>query len=150
MFTKTKRTLRRAYSLVEVLVATGVITSAVAAAVSLSAATNSQEEAGNKIARAQAVQENAARLFRLGLSPAEILRLLPKDPIVHGLAITETTQIVSGVGTMEKATIVIEYDVSPNAGVWVPDTWTGGPGGDANRRSATIVALRPSLRAGIY
>ena len=65
------------YSLVEVLAACGIIALGVGAALSLSLATVSQEETGHRIARAVAIGENAARLYGLGLSPDEIVRILP-------------------------------------------------------------------------
>jgi len=145
---KTSRPL--GYSLIEVLVATGIITSAVAAAVSLGFATISQEEAGNNMARALAAQENAARLFRLGLSGDEIKRLLPKDPVVYGMTITEGTAIVGAAGTLETAAIAIEFDVTPYADTWAAGTWSGGPGGNASRRTETITVMRPTVKAGNY
>jgi type II secretory pathway pseudopilin PulG len=150
MKTKNTSTRRSGYSLIEVLVATGVITGAVAAAVSLGFATISQEEAGNNMARALCVQESAARLFRMGLSGDEIKRLLPKDPIVFDLAITEGTAIVGGSGTLETATITIEFDPTPYADNWSAGTWTGGPGGSASRRTETITAMRPTVKSGAY
>ena len=141
---------RRGYSLVEVLVALGIITAGVGAAVSLSFATVSQEEAGNNMARALSVQESAARLFRLGLSGDEIKWLLPTDPIVYSLSITEGTTIVGASGTLETATITIEFDVTPYSDTWSANTWTGGPGGNASRRTSTITAMRPVVKAGIY
>jgi len=137
-----------AYSLIEVLVATGIITMGVAVAASLSFSMTGQEEAGNNISRALAVQENSARLFRLGLSGDEIIRLLPPDPLVYSITITEDAPVVTGAGTMDRAIIVIEYDISPVSETWDAGEWTGGPGGALSRRTHTVTALRPQVRAG--
>lgn len=138
-----------AYSLVEVLAACGIIALGVGAALSLSLATVSQEETGHRTSRAITIGENAARLYRLGLSSAEIIRLLPPDPVVSNIVITEDQPFVSGVGTMNRARIAITFYTSPSDAVWVAGIWSGGPGGNASKRSLpTITALRPTVRAG--
>lgn len=140
---------RAAYSLVEVIAASGIIAIAVGAALSLSLATVGQEESGHRTSRAISIGESAARLYRLGLSSAEIIRLLPPDPVVSNIVITEDTPLVSGVGTMQRARIDISFYTSRSDAVWVAGTWSGGPGGTASRRSLpTITALRPTARAG--
>ena len=87
---------QRAYSLIEVLAASGIIVIALGAALSLGIATVSQEESGNRIARGLSIQENAARLFRLGLSPEEIIRLIPSDPCVEELSISTPYSVMAG------------------------------------------------------
>ena len=86
------------YSLVEVLAACGIIALGVGAALALSLATVSQEETGHRIARAVAIGENAARLYGLGLSPDEIVRILPPDPVLSSITIREDELEVDGVG----------------------------------------------------
>ncbi len=140
---------RAAYSLIEVLAASGIVVIGVGAALSLSLATVSQEEAGHRVARAISIGENAARMYRLGLSSAEIIRLLPPDPVVSGISITEDQLSVSGVGTMNRARIAIEFYTSRPDAVWVAGVWSGGPGGNSSKRTLpTITALRPTVRAG--
>ncbi len=145
-----RRGRRAAYSLAEVLVAAGLIAVAIGAAVSLSFATTSQEEAGARVARGLNVAENAARLYRLGLSGAEVIRLLPYDPVVYSISITEDTPLVAGVGLMDRATVTVVTETNPSTDTltWSAGKWTGGPGGAASRRTFTTQILRPTVRAG--
>ena len=66
-------------SLVEVLAASGILLMAIGAIFSLSYGTLSQEEITRKLARGYCFQENAAKLYYLGLEPEEIINLLPLD-----------------------------------------------------------------------
>ena len=136
------------YSLVEVLAATGIIAMGVAAAVSLSFTTTAQEESGNRIARAIAITESAARMYQLGMSGAEIIRLLPPDPVVYDISITEDAPAVSGAGALQRAVITVQYETSPGSETWDPGEWTGGPGGASSRRTLSVTSLRPTARAG--
>lgn len=74
-----KKITCRGYSLVEVLAASGILLMAIGAIFSLSYGTLSQEEITRKLARGYCFQENAAKLYYLGLDPEEIINLLPLD-----------------------------------------------------------------------
>lgn len=138
-----------AYSLVEVLAACGIIALGVGAALSLSLATVSQEETGHRIARAVAIGENAARLYRLGLSPEEIVRILPPDPVLSSITITEDQLPITGVGLMDRAQVDIVFHTSRSNALWAEGKWSGGPGGEASKRNLPVIsALRPSVRTG--
>ena len=141
--------LSRGYSLVEVLAACGIVALGVGAALSLSLATVSQEETGHRIARAVAIGENAARLYGLGLSPDEIVRILPPDPVLSSISIREDEMQVDGVGAMDRAQFDIVFHTSrPNAS-WVEGQWAGGPGGESSKRNLPVItALRPKVRSG--
>ena len=150
-----KRSMRRlncrrqlncaAYSLVEVLAACGIIALGVGAALSLSLATVSQEETGHRIARAVAIGENAARLYSLGLSPEEIVRILPPDPVLSSISIIEDQLPVAGVGSMDRAKVDIVFNTSASNALWAEGKWSGGPGGEASKRKLPVItALRPS------
>ncbi len=153
MFTTTKRSKRArrraGYSLVEVLAASGIISIAVGAAAALSMVTVGQEESGNRVARAISIQENAGRMFRLGMSPAEIIRLLPPDPVVSSISIVQDQVNIAGVGTVDRAQIDIQFLTSPSGAVWNAGKWTGGPGGSGSLRvSPTVTVYRTTVRAG--
>lgn len=140
---------RSAYSLVEVLAASGIISVAVGAAAALSFTTVGQEESGHRVARALAIQENAARLFRLGLGADEIIRLLPPDPVVSTITIAIDRPNIAGVGLVDRALIDMEYYTSRSDAVWIAGKWTGGPGGTGSKRIApTMTVYRPTARAG--
>lgn len=143
------RATTAAYSLVEVLAASGIVAMGVAAAVALSFATTSQEETAHRAARALSIQENAARLFELGLSSDEVLRLLPPDPVVSAIAITESAPIIATGVQVQQADIDIAFETSPSGATWSAGTWTGGPGGSSSVRTLSdLIVIRPSTRAG--
>ena len=77
-----KKITCRAYSLIEVLAASGILLMAIGAILSLSHGTLLQEESTRKLARAYCLQENAAQLYYLGLEPGEIINLLPLS-LIH-------------------------------------------------------------------
>lgn len=68
------------YSLVELTVATAVLAAGVAAAASLTLSSAHIEEMNHRKSRIVALNEAAARLWQLGLSPNQIAALLPGDP----------------------------------------------------------------------
>ncbi|MCP4849064.1 MAG: hypothetical protein GY899_14075 [Verrucomicrobiaceae bacterium] len=140
---------RAGYSLVEVLAACGIIALGVGAALSLSLATVSQEEAGHRIARAVAIGENAARLYGLGLSPDEIVRILPPDPVLSSITIREDEFEVDGVGQMDRAQVDIVFNTSRSSSRWAEGQWSGGAGGESSKRNLPVItALRPKVRNG--
>lgn len=143
------RATTAAYSLVEVLAASGIVAMGVGAAVALSFATTSQEETAHRAARALSIQENAARLFELGLSSNEVLRLLPPDPVVSAIAITESAPTVALGVQVQQADIDVAFETSPSGATWSAGTWTGGPGGSNSVRTLSdLIVIRPSTRAG--
>ena len=112
------RSSQRAYSLIEVLAAAGIIVIALGAALSLGVATVSQEESGNRIARGLSIQENAARLFRLGLSPEEIIRVIPQDPCVEELSISAPYSVMAGSVSVEASNIGLTVITNPSKVRW--------------------------------
>lgn len=84
---KSHRSHRRspAYTLVELTVAMGIILAGVAAAAALTMNTNQLEDINYRKGRALSVAEGAARLWQLGLSPADCRTLLLGDPGVADL-----------------------------------------------------------------
>ncbi len=73
--------------------AISVLLVGVAAAAQLSLTMRKQEEGNANIARALNLAESSHRLFQLGLSPAEVVSLLPYDPSV---AITSSVSTLNG------------------------------------------------------
>jgi prepilin-type N-terminal cleavage/methylation domain-containing protein len=70
---------QRAYSLVEVLIAAAVVAIGVSAATVLVGGIMTQEEASAGFLRGINLQEQAVRLWQLGLEEDEIIALLPED-----------------------------------------------------------------------
>ncbi len=83
------------YTIIETLVAVSLLMFAVAAAASLSVTLTKQEEINARAARALNWQENAVRLYHLGLggtTVSEITDVMPKLPQMSSLNIQVTAQ----------------------------------------------------------
>ena len=131
------------YTLIEVLVAAGLLLLVVGAAASLSLSITSQEELSARAAIALNQQEQAARLWRLGLDETAISAILPPTPMVTDLDFSETTTNYSGIGTLQLAVCTISFQLTPNAGNWNPLSWTAGSSEDQPERTNSIILLRP-------
>ena len=143
------RSSQRAYSLIEVLAAAGIIVIALGAALSLGVATVSQEESGNRIARGLSIQENAARLFRLGLSPEEIIRVIPQDPCVEELSISAPYSVMAGSVSVEASNIGLTAITNPSEVRWETGEFDNDDlEGQARRALPQLTVYRPYTRAG--
>ena len=143
------RSSQRAYSLIEVLAAAGIIVIALGAALSLGVATVSQEESGNRIARGLSIQENAARLFRLGLSPEEIIRVIPQDPCVEELSISAPYSVMAGSVSVEASNIGLTVITNPSEVRWETGEFDNDDlEGQARRALPQLTVYRPYTRAG--
>lgn len=98
----------RAYTLIEVLVAAGLLVFAIAAAASLAGSMLAQEEGNARIARALNYQEQAGRLYHLGVAVTNITAKLPTEPAVDSLDFTTGSTNLAGV-TMETAECVLTF-----------------------------------------
>jgi len=99
------------YTLVETLVAAGILALGVGAAASFAAVLVSQEETNLRVSRALGHLENAAQLYQLGLEPAEVSALLPEEPAVTNLTLTEDlTDLGGGLGNLEYADIAVTFE----------------------------------------
>ena len=67
-----------AYSLIEVLIASGILLTGIAAIAMMAHTMFLQEEANGRVTRALNLQEQAATLWQLGLSPTTITNILPE------------------------------------------------------------------------
>jgi len=134
----------RAYSLIEVLIAGGVLLMGISAAALMAHALLVQEESGGFALRAFNAQEQAARLWQLGLSPTTITNIFPErcsanatNPGLYSmyLGFTSTNTNVTGAGSVEMLNplrIVFHsgFDASNNA----------------IYRTNDIIVVRPTIR----
>lgn len=132
-----------AYTLIEVLVAAGLLLLVVGAAASLSLAITAQEEMSARAAVALNQQEQAGRLWRLGLSQSEILAILPPADVITGLTIAESSTNFPGIGTLLRGECTVSFRLTRDAGNWTPLSWTAGSREDAPQRTNSMVLLRP-------
>jgi Tfp pilus assembly protein PilV len=135
------------YSFAEVLVASALLGLAIGGAVSLTATMTTQTAAAFTSAAAQNYQDNASRVWQLGLSPAETLAVMPhvtdnadlQSAIVPAgtapgsqvsFGTAATTTLANSMGTLES----------------IPCTLTlRNPIGAANR-ALTLQVYRPTIR----
>jgi prepilin-type N-terminal cleavage/methylation domain-containing protein len=135
--------LTRGYSLAEVLVASAVISLAIGGGIRLVATMGVQERAANDYSVATNIQDNAAMLWQLGLSPAEVNAILPSTlnntdlanavvpssnvPVTWGTS--GTTTLANSMGSVETITCTVTI-LNPTGGT---------------NRSRTIQLCRPNV-----
>jgi hypothetical protein len=141
------RIARLGYSFAEVLVASALLGLMIGGAVSLSATMNIQHVAASAGTMGQNYQDNAARLWQLGLSPTEVLAVMPhvtdnsslQNAIVPagtgaGVQVTfgtaGTATLANNMGTLESVPCSISIR---------------NPVGAANR-TITVQVYRPTIR----
>jgi Tfp pilus assembly protein PilV len=98
-----------AYSLIEVMIAGGIVAIGIAAAALMANALLLQEESQGYSLRAFNTQEQAARLWQLGLNATTITNILPErcsasnPPPAYSMCLqfTTSTNTIAGVGTVE-------------------------------------------------
>lgn len=137
------------------MIGSAILMIGIAASCVLSLTMVTQEEGNVRASRALNVFENSMQLYQLGLSPAEVIAILPPDPAVVALTMTPNTSAVTGIGTPERIDARMEFTTminrEPSNGtsiVWTSGKWTGGANGTANNRfTDTIAVYRPSVRS---
>ncbi len=141
------RALRRAYTLIEALVASSLLAVGVGAAASMSLAFVTQEQISERSAKAFNYLENAAALLRAGVDPAAIPGLLPPEPAVASLAFADGTLDAAGFGPVPSTTVTVAWNPSgatESAGI---DRWTGGRSDTLRTASVDVVLAAPVLAA---
>jgi len=132
----------KGYTLIEVLIAGAILLVGIAAAAVLANSMVQQSEANGRVSIAINFQEQAARLYQLGLPYSSITNLLPErcsitDPPADGtitLTMTTASTNISGVGTMERAVCRMIYRVATE------------DDGDAIHATNDVTIYRPSIR----
>lgn len=131
----------KGYTLVEMLIAGGILMAAIAAAAMLAGSVINAQEANERVLRALNVQEQAARLYQLGLSRDQIVNLLPETvtnsttPPEGTITLNFTTNqvAVSGAGTVHVATNTLIFAV------------TRDNNNQPAYRTNTVLVVRPSI-----
>lgn len=135
-----------AYTLIEVLAAAAVIAVGMTAAVSLSGSLMLQEELSFRVAATRNYQENMARLWQLGLSPSDVVSLMPsqKDNALLNQMISGTPTLIElgntnpgGLGSLQAAAVTAAVNRSQN------------PSSEVQGSSQTLSVYRPSLPASL-
>jgi len=129
-----------AYTLVEALVASGVLMIGVAAAASMSLAFVTQEEIGERAGTAFSHLENAVTLYQCGVDPAGIPALLPPNPAVTSLTFADRSLTATNLGSVPTVLFTVTWKSSGSSGISGLSRWTGGR--EDSVRSASVEALR--------
>lgn len=118
---------KRAYTLIEALVASAILMIGIGAASSLSLAMVTREEINERAARTFNHVDNAARLVQLGLDPATVTSVLPACDTLVDLTIEPHVINVPGLGTRNRWWIKFGWETtnSESSGSAV-GKWTGG------------------------
>ncbi len=133
---------RSGYSLVEVVIAGALLAIGIAAAAMLAHVLVQNEEASLRVTRILNAQEQAGRLYHLGLSTTTITNILPEwctnssSPPAGSinLSFTTTTTNIAGVIAMEQALCTVRYRMG------------GQTTGTDTIRSNTVLLVRPTIR----
>lgn len=137
-----QRLCKRGYTLVEMVVSAAVIAVGMAGAASLSSTMMAQEELTWRVSVARNYQENIARLWQLGLSPSEVMTLMPSasgNPMLSEVVgasptLTSTGQVnEDSMGVMESAVCSFTINTTNIAG--------SGAGG-----TNAVTIYRPTLK----
>jgi len=130
------------YSLIEAVIAGFLLVLAIAGAALLAQTITLTEDANTAVSRALNTQEQAAKLWALGLNSTQITNILPETftssstPAYRTLKLsfTETTTNITGVGDLELAVSVLTFPVGSDRD------------GNALYRTNTNNLARPSIR----
>jgi type II secretory pathway pseudopilin PulG len=135
---------RRAYTLIEALVASSILLIGISAAASLSLAMVTQEEMNERSVTAANYLDNAARLYQLGVDQGQIRNLLPVEPVVESLTFTGRDLNVTDVGSVPALRMNLTYKATTaTANNPVSTTlWTGGE--QTARRTESVEVIRPT------
>jgi prepilin-type N-terminal cleavage/methylation domain-containing protein len=135
---------RAAYTLIEVLVASALIALVLAGAAAMALIVVTQEETGARVARVVNYQEQAVRLWQLGLEPSTIQTILPGEPAITSLAFDTSTVTLTGVGSVEHAVCTVTFLPNQGASSWSAGRWTAGD--PSIERTRAVTAYRPVNR----
>jgi len=135
---------RNGYSIIEVLVAAGVIALAVGAGAVLARSSILQADSNARVARAANLHEQVATLYRLGYDLSVITNILPEDFVTNTPSASDTfrltfgslTNTISGSGSpnvqMTNSTMVFQSGLRTD--------------GSFDWRSNAVILVRPTIR----
>ena len=135
---------RAGYSIIEVLVAAGVIALAIGAGAVLARSSIMQADSNARVARAANLHEQVATLYRLGYDLSVITNILPEEFVTNTPSASDTfrltfgslTNTISGSGSpnvqMTNSTMVFQSGLRTD--------------GSFDWRSNAVILVRPTIR----
>ncbi len=127
----------RGYTLIEVLIAAVLVAIGAAAAAMLSLTMVSQQLTSVTVARALNYQEQACRLYQLGLDQTTITNILPRESGVTSLTFSTSSVTLTNVGIVHLAVCTNTY----NVGSLLTSSGTA-----AATQTNVVAVVRPSIR----
>ncbi|MBE2205750.1 MAG: hypothetical protein IAE94_15570 [Chthoniobacterales bacterium] len=133
----------RGYSLIEVLIAAGILLTGIAAVAMMAHTMFLQEQANGRVTRALNLQEQAATLWQLGLDAATVTSVLPERCVSNNppgadaiyLSFTTNADITAlGSGVVESVNLGIVFHSATHAN------------GGLVYQSNSVTVVRPSTR----
>ncbi|MFO1482346.1 MAG: type II secretion system protein [Verrucomicrobiaceae bacterium] len=129
------------YTLIELLAAAAIVSIGTTAMVSLSATVMLQEELAVRVAVTRNYQENMVRLWQLGLSPVQVMAVMPAQ---SQNAVLE--QAISGTPTLnETGTTTVNGAAMDTALCTAVVNISQDPRAESPGATFTLTAFRPSL-----
>ncbi len=136
------KTAKKAYTLIEALVASSVLLIGISAAASMSLAMVTQEEITERSVKAFNYLDNATALFQSGVDKSKIAAMLPAEPLVTSLTITDQTINATNLGTLPSALISVTYSTNGATTTSGTSLWTGGQ--KDTTRTVNVEVIRTS------
>ena len=140
--TQRPNTAERAYTLIEALVASSVLLIGISAAASMSLAMVTQEEITERSVKAFNYLDNATALYQSGVDKSKIAAMLPAEPLVTALTITDRTINATNLGTLPSALISVTYSSNGATTTSGISRWTGGQ--KNTTRTVNVEVIRTS------
>lgn len=143
MISPSRRSGAGAYSLIEVLIAAGILLTGIAAVAMMANTMFQQEEANGRITRGLNLQEQAATLWQLGLSPATVTNILPEKCLTNNppgadavyMAFASNANITAlGSGPVESVNLTVVFHSATHAN------------GTRIYQTNAVTVVRPSTR----
>lgn len=135
----------KAYTLIEALVASSILLIGIAAAASMSLSFVTQEEISERSARAFNYLDNAVALYQAGVDKASIAALLPAEPVVTALTITDSSINATNLGALPSVVISVTYRTTGASETAAVSTWTGGDKTATRTASVEVIRVNRTL-----
>ncbi len=146
MKSPTRSLSKAAFTLVETLIASGIIMIAVGAAASLSLLIVTQDEIAENTLKAANYLHNTAALYQLGLEPDAIEDILPDEPVVENINMIPLALPVSYFSNpLWVMDMEMTYIPTQSTSGFSADSWTGGDSAERRTHTIRVVSIEQNV-----
>jgi len=128
------------YTLTEAVIAGAILLVGITAAALLANSLVLAQEGNERVIRAYNIQDQAAKLYALGLSPTTITNILPANCVTNSPAEGE---LIMNYGTATQVIGGMSVEVATNTMVFLAGQELGGT---PTYRTNTVIVVRPATR----